>query len=60
MFKGVNIRYEMDERHKGIASGGIGVIHLMAKRLGLVKEIDRHLHGPANGKVGRSIEASEA
>ena len=44
MFKGVNIRYEMDERHKGIASGGIGVIHLMAKRLGLVKEIDRHLH----------------
>ena len=44
MFKGVNIRYEMDERHKGIASGGIGVIHLMAKRLGLVKEIDKHLH----------------
>jgi hypothetical protein len=44
MFRGVNIRYEMDERHKGIACGGIGVIHLMAKRLGLVKEIDKHLH----------------
>jgi hypothetical protein len=44
MFKGVNIRYEMDERHRGIACGGIGVIHLMAKRLGLVKEIDKHLH----------------
>jgi hypothetical protein len=44
MLKGVNIRYEMDERHKGIACGGIGVVHLMAKRLGLVKEIDKHLH----------------
>ena len=43
MFKGLNVRYEMDERHKGIACGGIGVIHLMAKRLVLVKEIDRHL-----------------
>jgi hypothetical protein len=44
MFKGMNIRYEMDERHKGIGCGGIGVIHLMAKRVGLVKEIDKHLH----------------
>jgi hypothetical protein len=44
MFKGVNICYEMDDRNKGIASGGIGVIHLMAKRLGLGKEIDKHLH----------------
>ena len=44
MFKGTNIRYEMDDRNKGIACGGIGVIHLMAKRLGLVKEIDKHLH----------------
>ena len=38
MFKGINIRYEMDDRNKGIACGGIGVIHLMAKRLGLAKE----------------------
>ena len=44
MFKGINIRYEMDDRNKGIACGGIGVIHLMAKRLGLAKEIDKHLH----------------
>ena len=44
MLKGINIRYEMDDRHKGTACGGIGVIHLMAKRLGLVKEIDKQLH----------------
>jgi len=44
MFKGMNIHYEMDDRNKGIACGGIGVIHLMTKRLGLAKEIDKHLH----------------
>jgi len=44
MFKGMNIHYEMDDRNKGIACGGIGVIYLMAKRLGLAKEIDKHLH----------------
>jgi hypothetical protein len=42
MFKGINIRYEMDDRNKGIACGGIGVTHRMAKRLGLVKEIHKH------------------
>ena len=44
MFKGINVRYEMDGRNKGVACGGIGAMHLMAKRLGLTKEIDKHLH----------------
>jgi hypothetical protein len=44
MFKGSNIHYEMDGREKGIASGGIGVIHTFARRIGLVKEIDERLH----------------
>ena len=44
MFKGSNIHYELDGRNKGIACGGIGVIHTLAKRIGLVKEIDKHLH----------------
>jgi hypothetical protein len=38
MFKGMNIRYEMDDRHKGIACEGIGVIHLVARRLGLASD----------------------
>ena len=38
MFKGMNIRYEMDDGHKGIACGGIGVIHLVARRLGLASD----------------------
>jgi Transposase DDE domain group 1 len=44
MFKGSNIHYELDGRDKGIACGGIGVIHTLAKRIGLVKGIDKHLH----------------
>ncbi len=40
MFKGSNIVYEMDGRHQGISCGGIGAIHVMNKKLGLVDEID--------------------
>jgi len=44
MFSASNIHYEMDGRHKGISSGGIGAIHLMNKNLGFVKEMDTVLH----------------
>jgi len=44
MFSASNIHYEMDGRHKGISSGGIGAIHLMNKKLGFVKEMDTVLH----------------
>jgi hypothetical protein len=43
MFRASNIHYEMDGRHKGIASGGIGAIHVMNKKLGFVEEVDRVL-----------------
>jgi hypothetical protein len=44
MFKGSNIHYELDGRDQGIAWGGIGVIHTLAKRIGLVKQINKQLH----------------
>jgi hypothetical protein len=44
MLKGSNIHYEMAERVGAIHCGGIGAIHLMVQRLGLVKDIDCHLH----------------
>ena len=44
MFRASNIHYEMDGRQKGIASGGIGAIHLMNKKLGCVEGIDSVLH----------------
>jgi hypothetical protein len=44
MFAASNIHYEMAGRHKGIASGGIGAIHLMNKKTGFVEETDNFLH----------------
>src|SRR3712207_7636117 len=39
-----SIRYEIAERVRGIAPGGIGAFHLLARKLGLIEDIDRHLH----------------
>lgn len=36
-----NIRYEMADKIQAQGCGGIGAIHLLAQRLGLVKEIDQ-------------------
>ena len=44
MFRGSNIHYEIDGRHKGISNAGIGAILLMSKKLGLVEEIDNIVH----------------
>ncbi len=40
MFKASNIHYESSQRGRGVSCGGIGAIHLMVKRLGLVEELD--------------------
>ncbi len=39
-----NIRYEISDRNRGIAHGGIGAFHLLAKRIGLIEAIDNNLH----------------
>jgi hypothetical protein len=43
MLKASNINYEMAERAQGMSCGGIGAMHLMVQRLGLVEDIDEHL-----------------
>ena len=43
MLKASNIHYEMAERTAAMNCGGIGAIHLMVQRLGLIEDIDRHL-----------------
>ena len=43
MMRGSNIHYELSARTQGTSYGGLGAIHLMAQRLGLVEEIDEHL-----------------
>jgi hypothetical protein len=39
-----NIRYEIADKTRATAAGGIGAIHLLARRLGLIEAIDRGLH----------------
>ena len=43
MFKGRNIHYEVAEKIQSINCGGIGVIHQMVQRCGLVEEINAKL-----------------
>jgi len=38
-----NIHYEIAERTHGIAVGGIGAMHALARRIGLIDAIDRDL-----------------
>src|SRR3954462_1953821 len=44
MMTASNIRYEVSDRTRAIAPGGIGAMHLLARKLGLVEDIDRGLH----------------
>jgi len=38
-----NIQYELADRARGLAAGGIGAMHLLARRVGLVETIDEKL-----------------
>src|SRR5262249_42970374 len=44
MIPAANIPYELGERVGGLAAGGIGAMLLLARKTGLIREIDRHLH----------------
>lgn len=44
MFHGGALHYEVAERTGAVGCGGLGAVHTLAQRLGLVKEIDEHLH----------------
>jgi hypothetical protein len=44
MMTASNIHYEIADRTRAISPGGIGAIHLMARKLGLIRDIDEKLH----------------
>ena len=44
MFSASNIQYEMGERTRGTSVGGIGTMHLVARRTGLIEAIDKDVH----------------
>jgi hypothetical protein len=43
MFTARNIDFEIADRVRGMAYGGIGAIHLLARKIGLIDAIDRRL-----------------
>jgi len=44
MMAASNIQYEVAQRSRGLACGGIGAMHLLARRTGLIEAVDRRLH----------------
>ena len=44
MFTARNIHYELAAKDRGLGEGGIGAMHLLATRVGLVERIDEELH----------------
>ena len=44
MFRASNIHYEMAERTRGFAYGGLGAMHLLAQQTGLRAALDQELH----------------
>jgi hypothetical protein len=44
MFSARNIDYQLADRVRGMAHGGIGAMHLLARRIGLIDAIDKRLH----------------
>jgi hypothetical protein len=43
VFTASNIRYEIADRVRGLAFGGIGAMHLLARKIGLVDALDKGL-----------------
>jgi hypothetical protein len=44
MFTASNIHYELSDKTRGLAPGGIGAIHLLARQTGLIEAIDARVH----------------
>ena len=44
MFTARNVHYEIGERSRGLAQGGIGAMHVLARQIGLIDAIDERLH----------------
>jgi hypothetical protein len=44
MLSGSNIHYEVADKARAVGCGGIGAMHLLAQRIGLVAAINKDLH----------------
>ena len=44
MFGGSNVRYELSGKIRAVGVGGIGAVHQLARKIGLIEAIDRHVN----------------
>jgi len=44
MFTASNIHYDLTDKDRGLCEGGIGAMHLLVRRVGLIERIDQRLH----------------
>jgi hypothetical protein len=44
MFTARNISYDVADRARGLCHGGIGAVHLLARKVGLIDAIDKNVH----------------
>jgi len=44
MLTASNIHYELSDKVRGLAAGGIGAMHLLARQTGLIEAVDERLH----------------
>jgi hypothetical protein len=44
MFSATNLHYDLAERTRGLAYGGLGAMHLLARHSGLIGALDQNLH----------------
>jgi hypothetical protein len=44
MLTAANIHYELADRVHGLSTGGIGAMHVLAQRTGLIRDIDANVH----------------
>jgi hypothetical protein len=43
MYRASNVQYEHSDRVRGLAAGGIGALHQLARHTGLIETIDQHV-----------------
>jgi hypothetical protein len=43
MFRASNIHYDLSDRTRGLGCGGIGAMHRLVRKVGLIDELDRHV-----------------
>ncbi len=43
MLAASNVQYELSDRDRGIATGGVGAMHRLARHVGLIEDLDEHV-----------------